>query len=113
MSVNNWLLNNEHFHTAVTKDYNHLHSKEVTQTCALALGMEEYYFDRMCISLLVCASPTSSTAGSQRGEEPGIAAHTDFMCVTILCQGQVEGSEVLNNNGIGLLLLRFLPVLTA
>ncbi|KAF3389880.1 Isopenicillin N synthase [Talaromyces pinophilus] len=49
-SVNKWPPNNERFRVAVTKYYNHLQRflKELTRTFALALGMDEHFFDRMC-----------------------------------------------------------------
>jgi isopenicillin N synthase-like dioxygenase len=102
-SVNNWPPNNERFRTAVTKYYNHLQrfSKELTRTFALALGMEETFFDRMITFpagyVRPLHYPPQEVSG---GEEPGIAAHTDFACFTVLCQGNVGGLEVLNKNGI-------------
>ncbi|KKK13989.1 hypothetical protein ARAM_000219 [Aspergillus rambellii] len=102
-SVNNWPPDNQRFRIAVTKYYNHLQrfSKLLTRTFALALGLEETFFDSMCTFpagyVRPLHYPPQEVSG---GEEPGIAAHTDFACFTVLCQGDVGGLEVLNKNGI-------------
>lgn len=102
-SSNNWPDNNEEFRTKLTRYYSHLHafSKQLTRTFALALGLEEKFFDPMIKFPMAFVRPLHyPPQETTLGEEPGIAAHTDFACFTVLCQGKVEALEVLNKNGI-------------
>ena len=101
--VNNWPANNEKFRCAMTKYYNHLHefSTQLLRIFALALGIDEVFFDSMVTFPMAFARPLHyPPQETSDGEEPGIAAHTDFAVFTVLCQDKVEALEVLNKNGI-------------
>ncbi|KAM3068857.1 hypothetical protein ACMFMG_011019 [Clarireedia jacksonii] len=102
-SPNSWPTNNPRFRTVMTHYYNYLHkfSKQLSRTFALALDLPETFFDSMCEFPSAFVRPLHYPPQDRAdGEEPGIAAHTDFACFTVLCQGQVEALEVLNKNGI-------------
>lgn len=100
---NNWPANNDTLRRALTNYYNHMNnfSKHLLRIFALALGIEETFFDSVAtfpMALVRAAHyPPQETPDSH---EPGISAHTDFVAFTMLCQDKVEALEVLNKNGV-------------
>lgn len=100
---NNWPANNDTLRRALTRYYNHLHnfSKHLLRIFALALGLEETFFDSIAtfpMSLVRALHyPPQETTDSK---DPGIGAHTDYVVFTVLCQDMIGGLEVLNKNGI-------------
>ena len=100
---NNWPANNDAFRGTLTEYYNHLHdfSKKLLRIFALALGIEENFFDRIATFPMAFVRPLHYPPQETiDGNEPGIAAHTDFAAFTVLCQDKVEALEVLNKNGV-------------
>lgn len=102
-SRNNWPANNDTLRRTMTNYYNHLHkfSTHLLRIFALALGIEETFFDSvatfpMAFVRAIHYPPQETTDGN----EPGIAAHTDPAAFTVLCQDTVEALEVLNKNGV-------------
>ena len=100
---NIWPADNDVFRQTLTRYYNHLHdfSKQLLRIFALALGIEETFFDSMVTFPMAFVRPLHyPPQETSSGNEPGIAAHTDFAAFTVLCQDTVEALEVLNKNGV-------------
>ena len=103
-SGNNWPTKDENFKKVLTEYYNHIHAfcKQLCRVFALALGIEETFFDKMVTFPMGYVRPMHYPPQEKSDpNEPGLAAHTDFACFTVLCQdGKTEALEVLNKNGI-------------
>ena len=102
-AVNNWPANNDRFRKAVTQYYNHMirFSKQLLRTFALALRIEETFFDSMVTFPMSFVRPLHYPPQEKKdGDDVGIGAHTDFSCFTMVCQDGHEALEVLNKNGI-------------
>jgi isopenicillin N synthase-like dioxygenase len=102
-SPNHWPANSDELRLALTRYYNHLHafSRQLVRIFALSLGIPETYFDSISTFPMAFVRPLHYPPQEiPEGDEPGIAAHTDFACFTVLCQHHVEALEVLNKNGI-------------
>ena len=100
---NNWPASNDAFRQTLTEYYNHLHtfSKQLLRIFALALNIEETFFDSIATFPMAFVRPLHyPPQEAADGNEPGIAAHTDFAAFTVLCQDTVEALEVLNKNGV-------------
>ncbi|CAK1354827.1 unnamed protein product [Cercospora beticola] len=67
---------------------------------ALALELEENYFDEMCTHpggiARVLHYPPSKVAKTQEDKEIGLGAHSDYECFTILLTSTVKGLEILS-----------------
>ena len=99
---NTWPASNDAFRHALTEYYNHVHAFAVKllRIFALALGIEETFFDKIAtfpMAFMRALHYLSQSADEQKG---GISAHTDFVAFTVLCQDTVEALEVLNQNGV-------------
>ncbi|PKX96252.1 isopenicillin N synthase family dioxygenase [Aspergillus novofumigatus IBT 16806] len=67
---------------------------------ALALGQKEDFFDPMVRFPGVTSRMLHYPPQPVQGQEiPGLAAHTDYECFTILAQDSVPALQVLNNRG--------------
>ena len=68
---------------------------------ALASDIEDTFFDSIAIFPMAFVRPLHYPPQEVgNGNEPGIAAHTDFAAFTVLCQDAVETLEVLNKHGV-------------
>lgn len=67
---------------------------------ALALELEENYFDEMCTHpggiARVLHYPPSKVAETQEDKEIGLGAHSDYECFTILLTSTAKGLEILS-----------------
>ncbi|KAL2847159.1 Clavaminate synthase-like protein [Aspergillus pseudoustus] len=75
-------------------------SRALMRIFALALGQKEDFFDPMMkfpgVTSRMLHYPPQPVQGL---EIPGLAAHTDYECFTILAQDSVAALQVLNNRG--------------
>ncbi|KAF7167771.1 hypothetical protein CNMCM6106_003214 [Aspergillus hiratsukae] len=75
-------------------------SRALMRIFALALGQKENFFDPMVRFPGVTSRMLHYPPQPVQGKEiPGLAAHTDYECFTILAQGNVPALQVLNNRG--------------
>lgn len=76
-------------------------ARTVLRALAIALGIEEDFFDRrfeqpVSVFRLIHYPPASAR---QSADQPGAGAHTDYGCVTLLYQDAAGGLQVQNRQG--------------
>lgn len=84
-------------------------ARRLTKVFALALGLEEDYFDALTTYpgadlAFNYYNPVPSNVGGVKGDEVlahevGLGSHTDLQCFTILWQDMIGGLLVLNRDG--------------
>ena len=91
----------EHFQRTSMEYYHAVFdlAKDVLGVLALTLGVDENYFDTLTDGAVATMRYLHYPAQPRDADEKlnrGIGAHTDFGCVTLLLQDEVDGLQVLD-----------------